>query len=119
MSAFVCSDKHLSAIVRWASINNLAVAGLEQEAVELLHAENVKSVNYHYQKDEPAEGGVYLIQDPVLSAVEVIKACDCLDYQSCEHSTWRESEACKLLERIKGNAISRLPGYDEAKWGIE
>lgn len=51
--------------------------------------------------------------DPVI----VLKAIACYEYQSCEHSEWKTSEAftfCRSLE-----AIRALPGYEEAPWGID
>jgi hypothetical protein len=49
----------------------------------------------------------------------VIKAADCLDYQSCEHPEWDKSEAKQLLDAIRAAAISKLPGYEEAEWAID
>lgn len=120
MSAFICSDKHISAIVRWACINNIAnVAGKEQEVVDLLHAENVKSVNYRYGSPDPGEGAIYDTLAPNLSPVEVIKACQCLDYQSCEHPGWEGSWAKERLGGILQAAIAKLPGYTKAQWHID
>lgn len=55
MSCYIVNDNHLSAIIRWACVNNLRAGwqsptyayqpGHEQDAVDLLHAANVKSVN--------------------------------------------------------------------------
>ena len=51
------------------------------------------------------------------SAVQVIKACNCLDYQSCEHDGWEASEAKSFLDSLISAACHRLPGYDAAEWG--
>lgn len=129
MSAFICSDKHISAIVRWASRHNviahygnptrsLVFGAAEREAVELLYAENLKSVNYRYKEETAPEAAVYLADAPDLSAVEVIKACRCLEYQSCEHPEWEASTAKRLLAVIINAAITKLPGYDAAGWSI-
>jgi hypothetical protein len=129
MSAFVCSEKHISAIVRWAGVNNVGVyhgnpstkftvAGSEQEAVGLLYDENVKSVNYRYKEHDDGVEAVYSASAPSLRPIDVIKAVDCLRYQSCEHLEWEESLANKLLIAIQQKAITLLPGYEAAEWCI-
>ena len=129
MSAFICSHSHFSTIVRFAGRHNVTtyhgnpsrhwyVAGQEQETVDLLFAENVKSFNYRYNEAFPTTGIVYDPFAPDLQPIEVIKACNCLDYQSCEHPQWVVSLACKLLHDIQQQAITLLPGYDKARWKI-
>lgn len=130
MSAFICSDKHISAIVRWACRNNVSVwfgnpsrslrSGDEQEIVDILYAENVKSVNYRYPASEPeaTTGCVYDQDAPTLEPVEVIKLIQSLEYQSCEHPTWAISDAKEILRVLKSEATRRLPGYELAAWSI-
>lgn len=129
MSAFICSHQHINAIVRWASRHNVtswhsnpsrlhSVAGNEQDTAALLYAENVKSVNHRYRDTTDTSGIVYDPFAPDLRPIDVIKACDCLAYQSCEHPQWETSLACHLLKEIQRTAITKLPGYDHAKWAI-
>ena len=80
MSAFICHDKHINAIVRWACKHNVttyygnpshkwSIVGNEQATVDLLYAENVRSVNHRYpdqQSDEP--GAIYDAFAPELRA---------------------------------------------------
>ena len=130
MSAFVVSDSHINAIVRWSCEHNItiwhgnpsnkfSVAGNEQQTAELLFAENVKSVNYRYKESSDTTGIIYDLFAPTLLPIEVIKACDCLEYQSCEHPEWDESLACKLLKEIQRTAITGLAGYGKARWEIK
>lgn len=130
MSAFICSDKHISAIVKWACRRNASVwfgnpsrslrAGDEQELVDILYAENVKSVNYRYPASDPTPetGCVYDPDAPSVSPVEVLKLVQSLAYQSCEHPTWAVSDARQILDGLKSAAISVLPGYALAEWSI-
>lgn len=128
MSAYVVNQNHISAIVRWACRNNVVVhfgnptrslrAGQEQEMAEILLAENVRSVNYRYAENEPPPAISYNPSAPAMSAIEVIKACQCLEYQSCEHPGWEESPACEILLAIQREAIKHLPGYSEARWHV-
>jgi hypothetical protein len=46
--------------------------------------------------------------------VSIIKACDCLDYQSCEHDEWEQSEAWLIMYTIHKFAGRRTAGYDDA-----
>jgi hypothetical protein len=56
---------------------------------------------------------------PQAAPVQVVKACNCYDYQSNEHPEWEGSFAQALSEMIRGEAIAALPGYDSAAWGID
>jgi hypothetical protein len=53
-----------------------------------------------------------------LSPVEVLKAIDCYEYQSCEHPEWDESEAKAFCDSLRSLQIGMLPGYNDAKWSI-
>ncbi len=130
MSCFVVSQKHLSAIVRWANVHNLKAGwiaaerrfvytpGKEQELVDLLYAANTKSVNARYKESHPEHGFEYDLSAPMLTPVEVLKACDCITYQSGEWSGFKGSEAERAVQDIKQAAVRRLPGYEEAPWEI-
>ena len=128
MSAFIVTDTHINALVRYASRHKITVAygnptmrlnvsAHEQEVAELLLEENVKSVNYRY-RDNEVMTITYDRGAPILSAIEAIKAAQCLRYQSCEHSDFEESIAFKLIEAIISDAIPRLEGYESASWAI-
>ena len=100
---------------------------------QLLWDENRKSILYRYP--DCNEDGAHLpgsIEDddngfifgdwphgmpPRLDPVQVIKACDCYAYQSCEHPGWESSHAKKMVDSIASAACSHLPGYDDAAWG--
>lgn len=118
MSCFIVSDKHLSAIVRWAE-QYTTQPGKQQEAVNLLHAANVRSVNARYREDTPLDGAVYEPDAPLLSPIEVIKACDCLAYQCDNWEGFKGSEAQALILCIQAQATRELPGYANAKWSIQ
>lgn len=128
MSAFIVSDSHINALVRYASRHNVRVfhsnpltmfrvQDNEQEAASLLLDENVKSVNSRYA-DEQTMSIIYDRAASILTAIEAIKAAQCLRYQSCEHSDYEDSIAFKLIEAIIRDAIPRLDGYEQAAWAI-
>ena len=128
MSAFIVSDSHINALVRYASRHNVRVfhsnpltmfrvQDNEQEAASLLLDENVKSVNYRY-RDKKVMSITYDMGAPILTAIQAIKAAQCLRYQSCENSDYEDSIAFKLVEAIITDAIPRLDGYESAQWAI-
>jgi hypothetical protein len=128
MSAFTVTNTHINALVRYASRHKITVAygnptmrlnvsAHEQEVAQLLLDENIKSVNYRYSETETG----FIEYDrgaPILSAIQAIKAAQCLRYQSCEHPTYEGSIAQLLVEAIISDAIPRLEGYNEAQWAI-
>lgn len=85
-----------------------------------LYRENARSVHARYGGEMPyADCGTpipsfaWLRFDPV----QVIKACHCLAYQSCETDDWEETEAAAILRAIESAYVRRLIGYEEAEWG--
>jgi hypothetical protein len=129
MSAFIVTDSHINALVRYASRHNIrvfygatlqchAVRESEQSTADILLNENVKSVNYRYNENDNASI-VYDYKAPLLTPIEAIKAAQCLRYQSCEHNDYEQSIASKIIEAIIVDAIPRIDGYDKAAWCIE
>ena len=57
----------------------------------------------------------YYIDQPPLTAIDILAMVDCLDYQSCDSGDiWVNSIARKQLDLIQAKAIRCLPGYDKA-----
>ena len=99
-----------------------------------LWAENARSVNYRYREDGSAPAYTHkprhLASLPTrgqptaallartLTAMDLIKLCQCLAFQSCEHPGWNGSFAQDFLDRTIHAAISELPGHQEAPWGL-
>jgi len=141
MSAFVVDKTHIDVLVRaainrdyhselryyhdhsWREVNHQTADTVGQ----MLWDENVRSVSYRYPHDslESLPGRVdspwltpylYRFNTPVATAVEVLKAITCFEYQSCEHPGWETSEAHSFCKYLKDHAINQLPGYDAAPW---
>lgn len=99
----------------------------QAEVANMLWEENLKSVAYRYQDDQlpGPEGEDFIVtpQDvldhhwPQFDPVQVLKACNHYEYQSCEHPEWQDSEAKAFIEALRRRAIHALPGYDDAEWG--
>jgi len=135
MSAFICSDTHVNAIVTYAAEKQISYWNPQtcehvritmhnvEEIGRLLMDENVRSYCHRYadaDDDDKSAGAVYVFKRfaTPLTAIEVIKACHCLSYQSCETDDWGGTLAHKILQAIISHAICNLPGYDPAPWGI-
>lgn len=100
------------------------------EVANMLWRENIKSVSHLYPGESSAtlpgpvdksgftitEADVELCFDRI-DPVQVIKSCDCYEYQTCEHDGWESSEACAFITALRRSACSSLPGYDAAEWG--
>jgi hypothetical protein len=135
------SPQYGTTSVQWIKLATAGMAELvsndgeisADELGRILWTENVASVRYRYPNDAPGEepgtytqdgtpewhhGYTYNRDGRPLTAVEAFKAISCLDYQSCEHPEWRESEASRILESLKDALISVLPGYSAASWEI-
>jgi hypothetical protein len=107
--------------------------GYSPDAIgQALLTENYRSVNDRYNENKRAPRYTYREtrigcvgydsdRNPIvrrLTAVDVMKLCRCLDYQSCEHDGWERSWARDFLDRVILAAISDVPGYDNAPWGL-
>lgn len=108
---------------------------LAQEMGIALLKENVRSLNYRYGENgvlprHLANAGhcldVYrFCPDPrgVLqrsgTALAIIKATHCYDYQSCETPDYLTTWAADVMRHIREGACYLLPGYDDAPWGFD
>ena len=99
------------------------------ELGNMLWRENIASVSARYPNESsatlpgPIEPGgpieereITCWTDPI-DPVQVLKACDCYEYQSCEHADWPTSQAKAFIESLRHAAWHSLPGYDVAEWG--
>ena len=135
MSAFIVDDLHINAIVTYAVDKQLTywnagarehvhVTNLNAEAIgRILMDENVRSYCARYSDasdDDKSAGAAYAYKVfPIpLTAAEIIKACNCLEYQSCETDDWEASLAWRILQNVKAKAVHDLPGYESAPWEI-
>lgn len=131
MSAFVVEKELIDALVRFACQREtvwIEVKGkhrfLETRDADWVGAElwNENRISVGYRYSEPVEMSGYTFPTsawlkPHAEAVALLKAADCLEYQSCEHPGWQTSRAKALLDSIREGAWRQLPGYAEANWG--
>lgn len=131
MSAFIVSDYHINYLLNWANrqryfsikIGPTDYRGDDSKSLEslgnLLKRANYQSVNTRYnQKDVPEPFKLEWLLSTKIDPVQVIKACDCFDYQACEVPDYERTDAAKVIDRIRSGAWHALPGYEEAEWEI-
>ncbi len=123
MSCFVVPDFHIDVIVSWACVRKgTAVYGIGEDPRELakmLHQANTAAVRARYGEEDFPEY-VFSFRDarPV-SLVQIIKACDCLEYQCSDGPDWTNSRAARALAAIRDQAIRLFPGYESAAWVLD
>jgi hypothetical protein len=126
MSAFLCSDNHINALVEYAFsdrddyiyLRHRFGAADKQALAELLYNENWRSLRTRYNDPETGPGITYRPR-PLLDAITILKLCDCYDYQACETEDYDTTRAAKAINFIRHKAIRALPGYEEAPWGLD
>jgi hypothetical protein len=53
-----------------------------------------------------------------IEPIATLKHARCYQYQACEHDEWEVSEARRLTNTLIEAAITALPGYEQAAWGL-
>ena len=147
MSAYIVSKAHIDAIVTFAVGGKRRVGTVKRIAEDAGHsefvssavytpsqigaalwAENHASVDCRYSETTPVpayafrptcHGSACSKPTRLLTPLDIIKLCQSLKYQSCEHPGWEASFASDFLKRVIAAAIAALPGYDNAFWGID
>lgn len=131
MSAFQVSPEHINYLVhacqRYDASGHIYAyrdyQGRPDDLGNMLARVNAESVNARYaHHNDPCAPIPYrwsMRTAVPLSPIQVIKACDCYRYQSCEHPDWPGSQAEQIIEQLRERAITLLAGYDEAEWEIE
>jgi hypothetical protein len=142
MSAFIVGTDHIGYLVSAAVEAGIRQSGFgicwDGERVEWHNAdsvgaallrENIASVSFRYQ-DHGTGNLPGPIPNPVpedytyqpfvkVDAAQVLKAVDCLEYQSCEHPAWKDSEARRFCDVLRRRYSAMMPGYDEVLWEVD
>lgn len=98
------------------------------EVGQMLWDENVKSVRFRYPDsgDElpgPVKHNGYHFDRfrfttfSEYTPANVLKACHCYEYQSCEHPEWDTSDAKAFCTALCKCAERQVDGYEDAEWG--
>jgi hypothetical protein len=127
MSAFIVSDYHINTLVSYGVMKSAQFWNAKERRWEyfnedtaqvmaaLLYRANVCSVNRRYGERTRTTGFQYKRVNVLsIQPADIVKACDCLDYQSCETKTWENSRARKALQAIRESAIQALTAGSQA-----
>lgn len=135
MSAFQVHNAHINALANYAiAISRRVYRGNfsyysrakgcrvtlddEQAVGQMLTDANNESVCYRYRQPLEPIPFVHSYGGGLLEPVQILKAVNCLNYQSCEVEDWEDSDAKAVLDAIMHMAFRQLPGYDDAAWEI-
>ncbi len=138
MSAYIVERNHIDYLVFaaftwgdnkvWSEEEGRWIELDRKQIGQMLWNANTESVSYRYSDSDPFDlpgcsgDAPYLYTESKaawghIDPVQVMKACRCLNYQSCEHPEWKESSACSFLNELCITAMAKLPGWDGAEWG--
>jgi hypothetical protein len=53
-----------------------------------------------------------------ITALDVLKLCDFVEYQCCELDAWHGSYERGIIQSIRASSVQDLPGYQDAPWGL-
>lgn len=102
----------------------------DQEVGQMLWNQNIRSVRVRYgvgdlpgptaNPDIPAEEQFIYKPRPwtmEVKPIQVIKACHCYAYQSCESDDWALTESYRFSEALINASVHSVAGYEDAEWG--
>ena len=96
---------------------------------QMLWDENMRSVGNRYPDCALDELPGQVLGDPVyrythpgrlwnrIEPAQVVKSCDCYEYQTCEPDDWPETEAFQFIQALRTLAGRSVDGYAKGVWG--
>jgi len=83
----------------------------------ILLAENQRSVNHRYSKDDLEEIYTFKRLEGYPHPLVILRALQCYEYQACETDDWEDSEAYRFCAALRSAAI-RILTNDVDTWEI-
>ena len=119
MSAFIVNDYHINALTSFAIRHDVSFYWKAQRYVfnrdtanflaGVLYSENVRSVNHRYNERTRRNNFSFTrVLIDHLDFADIISACDCLRYQSCETSNYERTLARAATNAIREAAINAM-----------
>ena len=129
MSAFLCSNKHLTILAEYAAyVAKDRLFGLQDKSLQnigtILYNANIKSLQARYPDHAGVEVYDTFVPDVFghngfkQTPVAIAKLANCYDYQACEASDYHESLAKTIITAIKETVLRKLEGYEDADYSI-
>lgn len=149
MSAYMCGQKTLTALAVWLlkECPDGVPSELKQELdsdgfertrggyertiariIARLAAENLRSLEARYPGQQDRDAIIQSFgrftrdmerEAKALPVLTVIKTAHHYAYQSCEHNGWEDSQAKRMVDGLERRLVRKLPGYDDAPWGLD
>jgi len=128
MSAFMCNRSHIAVLSAFYADSGYGSTIFEDEynkTFTMLDKANAESIKARYgdKLGDTLHGDApnYFRASEMaarLGPAAIIKACHCLQYQSCEIERWEGTPAHRRLVTIEHQAASMLPEYKAADWEL-
>lgn len=130
MSAYQCSAEHIAFIcsvykaVYDARKTDYMTFVMRSDLYDILSKANADSVACRYREPVATYAKAPGFPSVDVATIDanigaIFRSIACLEYQSCEPEGWKESNACHLLQSLRGALLSRLPGADQDDaWGL-
>lgn len=133
MSAFVMHEDEISTIVSYfitpVTDDQLYIEVDDEykymglldapRVAKILFDQNVRSVEERYSSIEAHEFRFTFDKLATRRPLgNIIGALDCLEYQSCESDDYEDTDAYKILARMRKHLLKRAAG-DDYTWGIQ
>ena len=132
MSCFIVNPKHIALLAEWAVDRGILTN--PYNAKDTLAMANIRSVASRYELtlDQACRDSAGMSMREYLDTVEflvpgtskvsnaqIIKALDCLEYQSCECPLWEESAAKYIMDLMRDSIKRYSPeAYEKAAWEV-
>lgn len=131
MSAFLVSNEHINALISYALDQGVSIspANNPEQACRMLTEENIRSLRERYPgrdflQEWEDEAKTYTFKKTKkLPHTQIVKACDCYDYQACETDRYYDSDAAEFIKRVMNEAVTRGgkakgPIYNRMEWTL-
>lgn len=97
--------------------NILSLESIYSNIDELFPDGNSKMETINSYEFNPQQG--FPIDDLCYLSSFILKQIRFYDYQSCEHSAYKQSWSFNFMFQLMVTAINNLPDYDDHSWGID
>lgn len=127
MSAFMCSEEHINAIVTYAYMHEieayldgarLSAKNHPQRWVDILTKANRDSLLARYGDQDNSPVPTFERARISAKSVQIVKLCHSYNYQACEVEDYETTRAYKLISTVLDHILRGMAGYEDAEWAI-
>jgi hypothetical protein len=113
MSAFLVSERHINTIVAYGCTHAVPRGNMNRiDLTRMLTDANLRSLNARYSTtvawtEDSATYTFKPVRRGAYSPTQIVKLCDCFDYQACEVEGYDATDAAKFVDRVRNAAIAK------------